>query len=54
MCQAVHYEFHIFSKNDCGCSVTKSCLTLCYPTNYSMSGFPGLHCLPEFAQIYVH
>ena len=54
MCHAVHYVFHLFSKNDCCCSVAKSCLTLCDPTNYSMSGFPVLHCLPEVTQTYVH
>ena len=30
-------------------SVTKSCPTLCNPMNYSMLGFPALHCLLEFA-----
>ena len=35
-------------------SVFKSCLTLCNPMNWSMPGSPVLHCLPEFAQIYVH
>ena len=29
------------------CSVTQSCLTLCEPMDYSMPGFPILHCLPE-------
>ena len=38
----------------CCCSVTKSCLILCHPMNYSMTGFPVLHCLPEFAQTHVH
>ena len=36
------------------CSVTKSCLTLCDPMGCSTLGFPGLHYLPEFAQIHVH
>ena len=31
------------------CSLTKSCLTLSDPANRSTSGFPVLHCLPEFA-----
>ena len=35
------------------CSVTKSCPTLCNPVDCSMSGFPVLHYLPEFAQIHV-
>ena len=35
------------------CSVTKSCLTLCDPMDYSTPGFPVLHGLPEFAQTHV-
>ena len=38
----------------CYCSVTKSCLTLCYPMDWCMPGSSVLHCLPEFAQIHVH
>ena len=38
----------------CCCSVTKLCLTLCDPVDYSMPGFPDLHYLPEFAQTHVH
>ena len=38
----------------CGCSVTKSCLTLCDPMNCSMPGLPVLHYLHEFAQTHVH
>ena len=39
----------------CYCySVAKSCLTLCGPMDCSTSGFPVLHCLPEFAQTPVH
>ena len=38
----------------CWCSVAKSCLAVCHPMNWSMQGFPVLHCLPEFAQINVH
>ena len=36
------------------CSVAKSCPTLCVPMNGSMSGFPVLHYLSEFAQMNVH
>ena len=36
------------------CTVTKSCLTLCSPMNCSMSGFPVLHHLLEFAQTHIH
>ena len=43
-----------FSQNYCGCSVTKLCLTLRNPMNYSTPGFPVLHHLSEFAQIHVH
>ena len=35
------------------CSVTHCCPTLCDPMDRSMPGFPILHHLPEFAQIYV-
>ena len=36
------------------CSVAQLCLTLCYPMNCSMPGFPVLHHLPELAQTPVH
>jgi len=36
------------------CSVTKSCLTLCNPRDYSTPGFPVLHYLLGFAQTHVH
>ena len=39
---------------NCCCSVAKSCLTLCDPTDYSTPGFPVLHRLSEFAQTHVH
>ena len=32
-----------------GCSVAKSCPTLCNSTDYNTAGFPALHCLSEFA-----
>ena len=38
----------------CYCSVAKSCLTPCDPMDCNVPGFSILHCLPEFAQIYVH
>ena len=38
----------------CCCSVAKSCLTLCYPMDYSTPDFPVLHYLLEFAKTYVH
>ena len=36
------------------CSVTKSCLTLCYPINCNASGSSVLSYLLEFAQTHVH
>jgi len=35
-------------------SVTQSCPTLCNPMDYSMSGLPVHHQLPEFTQTLVH
>ena len=35
-------------------SVAQSCLTLCDPMDYTTSGFPVLHHLPELAQTHVH
>ena len=37
-----------------GCSVTKSCPTLCEPMDCNTPGFPVLQYLPEFAQIHIH
>ena len=36
------------------CSVTQLCLTLCDPMDCSTPGFPVLHHLLKFAQIYIH
>ena len=33
------------------CSVAQSCLTLCYPMDYSMPGFPVLHHFPELVKL---
>ena len=38
----------------CCCSVAQSSPTLCDLMDCSMSGFPVLHRLPEFAQTHVH
>jgi len=38
----------------CCRSVAKSCLTLCYPLDWSMPGFPVPHHLLEFAQVHVY
>ena len=37
-----------------GCSVSKSCPTLCDSMDCSIPGFPVLHCVLEFAQTHVH
>ena len=42
------------SGEGCSCSVTKSCLTLCDPTDGSPAGSSVLHCLPEFAETHAH
>ena len=36
------------------CSVAQLCPTLCNSVDCSMPGFPGLHCLLEFAQVHIH
>ena len=38
----------------CCCSVAQSCLTLCDPMDWSMSGLPVPQHLLEFAQVHVH
>ena len=38
----------------CYCLVTKSCLILCNPMDYSTTDFPIHHQLPEFVQTHVH
>ena len=38
----------------CCCSDTKSCWTLCNPTDCGIPGSPVIHYLLEFAQIHVH
>ena len=38
----------------CRCSVVKSRLTLCNPTDHSMPGSLVLHCLLAFAHIHVY
>ena len=45
---------HILSYKQCGCSVTKSCLTLCVPMNCTMPSSSLLHYTLEMAQIHVH
>ena len=54
LCRLTSYTpFIYFNKHreeHCCCSVTQSCPTLYDPIDYSMPGFPVLHCLPELAQ----
>ena len=44
----------IITASFCCCSVTKSCLTLCDPVDYSMPGSLVLHFILEFARIRAH
>ena len=50
--QSINLSHHILSNCFC-CSVTKLCLTVCDPMDYSMPSFPVLHYVSEFAQIHV-
>ena len=47
---------HFYKEGKCQSvnSAAQSYLTHCDPMDYSMSGFPVLHYLPEFAQTHVH
>ena len=47
------YAVFLNKESCCYCSVVQSCQTLCDPMDCSTPGFPILHYLPEFAQIYV-
>ena len=49
----VFYFYFKNQRNFCCCSVSKFCLTLCDPMDYSTPG-SSLHYLPEFAQTHVH
>ena len=49
-----HVVFDDSFEKYCCCSVAKSCLTFCNPMNRSTPSLPALHCLPKFAQIYIH
>ena len=42
------------SKTICCYSLIQLCLILCDSMGCSMPSFPGVHCLPEFAQTHVH
>ena len=50
----LNHGFHIWFFLQGCCSVTKLCLSPCYPMNCSMPGFAVLHYLPEFTQTHVH
>ena len=54
---SVFCRAEVFNFNDvqlCCCSVTQLCPTLCHPMDCSTTGFPVLHCCPEFAKIHIH
>ena len=53
MSDRVRQEAYRFQKSCCR-SVAQMCLTLRDPMDCSTPGFPVLHYLLEFAQIYVH
>ena len=53
-CRVERSELPYYFPSLCCCSVTKLCLTLCNPMDCSISGFPVLHYLLEFAQTHVH
>ena len=52
-CKAIFYQLKKQDQLCCGCSVSKSCLTLRDPVDCSMPGFPAIHCLQEFAEFHV-
>ena len=52
-CNKITIMYSIIFKYICCCSVAQLCLTLCDPVDCSMTGFPVLHYLPEFAQTHV-
>ena len=56
-CQSNEVSLHlrgVWVPTCCCYLVAKSCPTLSNPMDYSMPGFPVLHCLLEFALIHVH
>ena len=50
----MQYNLHQYLPKMKCCSVTKSCPTLCDPTDCSTPSSSVLHCLPEFTQTHVH
>ena len=54
ICYLGHLKKVTAMVESCCCSVAKLCPTHCDPMDYSTTGFPILHYLPEFAQIHVH
>ena len=50
----VYLSRHFLHKYKQCCSISQSYRTLCDPMNCSLSSFPVLHSLPEFAQTHVH
>ena len=54
VCRSLFYCWWAFTYFLCSVAQSQSCLTLCYPMDCSMPGFPVLYYLPECAQTHVH
>ena len=52
--QYLYWYFSCFLEDECCCSVTKSCPTLCKPMDCITRGFSVHHHLPELALTHVH
>ena len=50
----LHSIFHVVRIICCSCLVSRSCLTLCYPVDWSTPASSVLYCLLEFAKTHVH
>ena len=48
--QILHSIYHVVRIICCCCLVSRSCLTLCYPVDWSTPASSVLHCLLEFAK----
>ena len=49
----LHSIFYVVRIIYCGCLVSRSCLTLCYPVDWSKPASSTLHCLLEFSKTHV-
>ena len=50
----LHSLFYVVGIIYCCCLVSRSCLTLCYPVDWSKPASSTLHCLLEFSKTHVH